>query len=183
MTAGNDKPLNLRSSALPPAEAERTDSARPSPIRQRRKSESPTVGAGRTHVQANAWEQLRDSRERLALHRLERKISLAPRVDPHPPEKLGDFLPKWFDKNISKSGDVLALANEALKAQLPGKLYRTIALGSLQRGHLTVYCSSSTAKMEIDAVLRQTLLRNIQIATKGLIFKVKIVVNREYSMG
>ncbi len=183
MTAGNDKPLDLRSSALPPAEAERGDSARPSPVRQRRKSALSATTTGRAHAESNTLEQLRNSEERLRLHRLQRKIALAPQVDPHPPEKLGDFLPKWFDKNISKSGDVLALTNEALKAQLPAKLYRTIALGPLQRGHLTLYCSSSTAKMEIDAVLRQTLLRNIQIATKGLIFKVKIVVNREYSTG
>ncbi len=128
-------------------------------------------------------EALRSSRERVLLQKLQRKISIAPSVDQHPPRKLGDILPEWYEKNVSKSGDLLAKASETLQAALHGKLLKTIAMGPLQRGHLTLYCSSSAAKMELDMVLRGTLLRQLQTATKGLIFKVKTVVNREYSKG
>ncbi len=128
-------------------------------------------------------EDLRRSRERLQLHQLQQKIAMTPPVDRHPPEKLGDFLPQWFEKNITKSGNLLTAATEALQTIVPAKLFRTVALGPLQRGQLTLYCSSSTAKMELDMLLRSGTpgLRQIQITTKGLIFKAKTVVNRQYS--
>jgi hypothetical protein len=128
-------------------------------------------------------EALRSSRERVLLQKLQHKISLAPPVDRHPPAKLGDILPQWYEKNVAKSANVLASASETLQAALPGKLLKAITIGPLQRGHLTLFCSSSAAKMELDMALRNTLLRQLQTATNGLIFKVKTMVNREYSKG
>ncbi|MGC8624082.1 MAG: DciA family protein [Phycisphaerae bacterium] len=127
-------------------------------------------------------EDLRHSRERQLLHKLQRKIAMTPPVDHHPPQRLGDFLPQWFDKNVTKSGNLLIATTETLQAIVPPELLRAIALGPLQRGQLTLYCSSSTAKMELDMLVRAGTpgLRQIQIATKGLIFKVKTVVNRTY---
>jgi hypothetical protein len=125
-------------------------------------------------------DDLRKSRERLRLQTLQKKIALAPPLDRRPPEQLGDFLPQWFEKNVVKSGELLATASEALQEVLPEKLRNNIAFGPLQRGQLTLYCSSSTAKMELDMVLRvgSSGLRHLQMVTKGLIFKVKTVVDR-----
>ena len=130
-------------------------------------------------------EDLRSSRERLQLKTLQKKISLSPPSDRRPPENLGDFLPQWFQTHVTKTGDVLVTASETLQATLPEKLWRGIAIGPLQRGLLTLYCSSSTAKMELDMLLRPGTpgLRHLQIATKGLIFKVKTVVDRARSTG
>ena len=151
------------------------------------------VQTGRKHwptksvpsLQRVTLDDLRNSRERVGLQTLQRKISLAPPLDRHPPEKLGDFLPPWFEKNVAKSGELLATASETLQAALPAKLWRSIAIGPLQRGLLTLYCSSSTAKMEIDMVLRTGSpgLRHLQMATKGLIFKVKTVVDQANTSG
>ncbi len=130
-------------------------------------------------------EDLRNSRERMQLKTLQRKISLSPRSDRRPPEKLGDFLPQWFQTHVTKTGDVLATASETLQSTLPEKLWRSIAFGPLQRGLLTLYCSCSTAKIEVDMLLRPGTpgLRHLQIATKGLIFKVKTVVDRARTTG
>ena len=137
------------------------------------------------HLQRVTLEDLRNSKERVMLQKLQRKIALAPPTDRHPPTRLGDFLPDWFETNVTKSSDLLAIASETLRAVLPMKLLRTITLGPLQRGQLTVYCSSSTAKMELDMLLRAATpgLRQLQTATKGLIFKVKTMVHREYTKG
>ena len=130
-------------------------------------------------------EDLRNSRERMQLKTLQRKISLSPRSDRRPPEKLGDFLPQWFQMHVTKTGDVLATASETLQPTLPEKLWRSIAFGPSQRGLLTLYCSSCTVKMEVDMLLCPSTpgLRHLQIATKGLIFKVKSVVDRARSTG
>lgn len=130
-------------------------------------------------------EDLRNSRERMQLKTLQRKISLSPPSDRRPPEKLGDFLPQWFQTHVTKTGDVLVTASETLQSTLPEKLWRTIAFGPLQRGLLTLYCSCSTAKVEVDMLLRPGTpgLRRLQIATKGLIFKVKTVVDRTRCTG
>ncbi len=130
-------------------------------------------------------EDLHNSRERIQLKTLQRKISLSPPSDRRPPEKLGDFLPQWFQAHVTKTGDVLATASETLQATLPEKLWHSIAFGPLQRGLLTLYCSCSPAKVEVDMLLRPGTpgLRHLQIATKGLIFKVKTVVDRARSTG
>ncbi len=130
-------------------------------------------------------EDLRNSRERMQLKTLQRKISLSPPSDRRPPEKLGDFLPQWFQTHVTKTGDVLVTASETLQSTLPEKLWRNIAFGPMQRGLLTLYCSCSTAKVEVDMLLRPGTagLRRLQIATKGLIFKVKTVVDRTRCTG
>ena len=163
--------------AIPPAALKTTSRL------QTRRKDSPAKSV--PSLQRVTLDDLRNSRERVRLQTLQRKIALAPPLDRHPPEKLGDFLPPWFEKNVAKSGELLATASETLQAALPAKLWRNIALGPLQRGLLTLYCTSSTAKMELDMVLRTGSpgLRHLQMATKGLIFKVKTVVDRASTSG
>lgn len=161
----------------------RSSRTAPGTVRAKRKP----PGGATMQKQRVTLEDLRNSKERVLLQKLQRKIALAPPPDRHPPTRLGDFLPEWFATNITKSNDLLAIASETLRALLPVKLLRTITLGPLQRGQLTVYCSSSTAKMELDMLLRPGAatsgLRQLQMATKGLIFKVKTMVHREYTKG
>lgn len=172
-----------------PKHTNQPDTAKP-PAAFKKKSRARTGGKASSaksvqRLQRITVDDLRSSQERIRLNTLQRKIALAPPLDRHPPEKLGDFLPSWFEKNVVQSGELLALASETIQAALPAKLWCNIALGPVQRGLLTIYCSSSTAKMELDMILRagSSNLRHLQIATKGLIFKVKSVVDRSIVTG
>ncbi len=119
-----------------------------------------------------------DSHQKSKFATLSRIIQSRPPLDRHPPVKLGDFLPDWFEKNIAKPGILLADVVEILKMELPDPLVRVSSLAGIHRGSLLVYLQSAAAKSEIDSRLRSHLLAKIQLRTRGTVRRVKTVVNR-----
>lgn len=121
---------------------------------------------------------LADSHQESQFATLSRIIQSRPPLDRHPPVKLGDFLPDWFEKNIAKPGILLTDVVEIWKAELPDQLVRASSLAGIHRGSLLVYIQSAAAKSEIDSRLRSHLLAKIQLRTRGTVRRVKTVVNR-----
>ncbi len=119
-----------------------------------------------------------DSHRKSRFATLSRIIQSRPALDRHPPVKLGDFLPDWFEKNIAKPGILLTDLVEIWKTELPDQLVNASTLAGIHRGSLLVYIKSAAAKSEIDSRLRSHLLAKIQLRTRGTVRRVKTVVNR-----
>ncbi len=121
---------------------------------------------------------LAQNRQQSRMETLSRIIRSRPPLDRHPPERIGNFLPEWFDRNVEKPGVLLTDIVELCKAELPRQLYDAVALAGIHRGSLTIYVQSAAAKAEIDSCLRSSLVSKIQTRTHGVVQKVRTVVNR-----
>ena len=109
---------------------------------------------------------------------LTRQIRYKPPVDAHAAVRLGDFLPQWIEKNILRPGSILNTITDLWLQLVPPHLLIQTSFAGLAHRVLTVYTSSATAKMELDAMLRQGLFRQVQTASRGTIARVRTTVNR-----
>ncbi len=90
--------------------------------------------------------------------------------------KLGEVLLPWFEKMVKKPAEKLDGVMDLWMSLVPANLKERVRLISFQRGTLTVAVDSSTLRAELDARLREGLLRQLQTASKGAIFRVKTFV-------
>ena len=109
---------------------------------------------------------------------LSRQVRYKPPVDAHAAVRLGDFLPQWIEKNILRPGSILNTITDLWLQLVPPHLLIQTSFSGLAHRVLTVYTSSATAKMELDAMLRQGLFRQVQTASRGTIARVRTTVNR-----
>ncbi len=165
--SGSPSGENRRRTRL--AKAEKT-----TPLPTSKKSASPDNPEKSSEISS----LLADSRQKNKFDTLSRIIRSRPALDRHPPVKLGEFLPDWFEKNIAKPEILLTDLVEIWKVELPDRLVRASALAGIHRGSLLVYIQSAAAKSEIDSQLRSQLLAKIQLRTRGTVRRVKTVVNR-----
>lgn len=90
--------------------------------------------------------------------------------------KLGEVLLPWFEKMVEKPAEKLDGVMELWLSLAPANLLERARLLTFQRGTLTIAVDSSTLRAELDARLREGLLRQLQTASKGAIFRVKTSV-------
>jgi len=90
--------------------------------------------------------------------------------------RLGDVLIPWFEKTVSKPAEKLDGISELWQSHVPAALLGHCRLIAFQRGTLTVALDSATVRAEVDAKLRSGLLRTLQSASRGNLFRVKTCV-------
>ncbi len=90
--------------------------------------------------------------------------------------KLGEVLLPWFEKMVEKPAEKLDGVLELWLSLAPANLKERARLLTFQRGTLTIAVDSSTLRAELDARLREGLLRQLQTASRGAIFRVKTSV-------
>jgi hypothetical protein len=90
--------------------------------------------------------------------------------------RLADVLLPWFEKTIHQPAEKLGGVLELWQELAPVELQKRSRLLGLARGVLTVAADSATVRSELDARLRAGLLRAVQTASKGAVFKVKTCV-------
>ena len=93
-------------------------------------------------------------------------------------QSLADILPGWFATEVLKPARTMDFL-EPLWRNLPEPLRRTCTLKGIHRSVLTIHCDQSTARSELERLLRNGLLAQVQAASHGRVKKVKTVVKRE----
>jgi len=103
---------------------------------------------------------------------------LTNKKNPHTREvaKLGEVLLPWFEKVVAKPASQLDGLHEVWQELVPEKLRAKSRLVGLAKGTLTIALDSAPVRAELDAKLRSGLLRSLQLASKGKVFKVKTCV-------
>jgi hypothetical protein len=90
--------------------------------------------------------------------------------------KLGEVLLPWFEKMVEKPAEKMEGVLELWMELAPAALRDRCRLTGFQRGTLTIAVESATVRAELDARLRQGLLRQLQTRSKGAVFRVKTSV-------
>jgi hypothetical protein len=91
--------------------------------------------------------------------------------------KLGDVLIPWFEKTVSKPAEKLEGIAEVWQQHVPATLARRSRLLGFHRGTLTVALDSATVRAELETLLRSGLLRTLQAASRGALFRVKTSID------
>lgn len=93
------------------------------------------------------------------------------------PSRLGDVLQPWFEKSVAKPGEKLGPLMEIWLATVPPAIANRSRLIGLMRGTLTVSLDSAPVRAQLEGLLRQGLLKQLQLQAKGALFRVKTVVD------
>ena len=97
------------------------------------------------------------------------------------PARLSDVLVPWFEKNVARPGARLEGIVDIWMAHVPEPIARHSRLVSLQRGILTVSVTHAPVRAQLEALLRQSLLRQLQAESKGAVLRVKSYVNGDFT--
>ena len=93
-------------------------------------------------------------------------------------QPLADILPGWFATEVLKPARTMDFL-EPLWRDLSEPLRRTCSLKGIHRSVLTIHCDQSTARSELERLLRNGLLAQIQAASHGRVKKVKTSLKRQ----
>jgi hypothetical protein len=94
--------------------------------------------------------------------------------------RLGDVLLPWFDKMVAKPAEKLEDILDLWLNLLPVTLHKHTRLTGFSRGTLTVAAGSATTRAELDAKLRAGLLKELQTASRGSIYRIKTCVQASH---
>jgi hypothetical protein len=90
--------------------------------------------------------------------------------------RLGDVLLPWFESVVGKPTAKLEGIVELWQEHVPAAIVRRSRLIGFHRATLTVSLDSTTVRAELDTLLRSGLLRLLQTASKGSLYRVKCCV-------
>ena len=90
--------------------------------------------------------------------------------------RLGDVLLPWYEKSVAKPAAKLEGIVELWQEHVPAAIVKRCRLVGFNRGTLTVALDSTTLRAELDASLRGGLLRTLQEASRGTLFRIKTCV-------
>ena len=90
--------------------------------------------------------------------------------------RLGDVLLPWYENAVAKPAAKLEGIVELWQEHVPPAIASRSRLAGFHRGTLTVALDSTTLRAELDAQLRGGLLRTLQTASRGTLFRVKTCV-------
>ncbi|HTV47384.1 MAG TPA: DciA family protein [Phycisphaerae bacterium] len=144
----------------------------------------------RTTSRINRQDRLRESvcekldefkraRDNAAVAGLARQRRFKPATDPHPPKSIQDILAPFKKHELQHRSVIMALASNLFVQRLPQKLADCIALEGFSHSTLVVHAASAPAKAELDRLLRQGLKEELQITTKGAIYRVRTAISRK----
>lgn len=92
------------------------------------------------------------------------------------PTNLCDVAKKLFDKEVAKPGKALDGVIDLWLNHVPKELQNSTRLVGLARGTLSVSVTSAVVRAELEGLLRSGLLRTLQTASNGTIFRIKTSV-------
>ena len=90
--------------------------------------------------------------------------------------RLGDVLLPWYESAVAKPAAKLEGIVELWQEHIPPGIVARSRLVAFHRGTLTVAVDSSTLHAELDAKLRGGLLKTLQTASRGTVFRIKTCV-------
>jgi hypothetical protein len=90
--------------------------------------------------------------------------------------RLGDVLLPWYEQTVARPAAKLEGIAELWQQFVPAGIVRRSRLVGFYRGTLTVALDSATVRAELDARLRGGLLRSMQAASKGSLYRIKTCV-------
>ena len=114
--------------------------------------------------------------DRLKVFSLQTLLTNKRRRDTRDAARLGDVLLPWYEQTVAKPAAKLDGIVELWQELVPAGIVKRSRLVGFHRGTLTVALDSSTVRAELDSRLRSGLLREIQTASKGSLFRVKTCV-------
>jgi hypothetical protein len=138
-----------------------------------RKKRSSSGAAGRAQPPLTNLEMDGDRVKVYSLHML---LTNKRRRDTRPVAKLGDVLLPWYEQAIAKPAAKLEGIAELWQEHVPAGIVKRSRLVGFYRGTLTVALDSSTVRAELDVRLRGGLLRTMQVASKGNLYRIKTCV-------
>ncbi len=93
-----------------------------------------------------------------------------------PAINLCDVAKKLYEKEVAKPGKSLDGIIDLWLEYVPKELQDGCRLAGFQRGTLNVAVNSATLRAELEGLLRSGLLRTLQSASHGTIFRIKTSV-------
>jgi len=93
-----------------------------------------------------------------------------------PTRNLCEVAAKLFEKEVAKPGKALDGVIDLWLEHVPKELQDSTRLVGFSRGTLSVAVTSSAMRAELDGLLRAGLLRTLQTASHGTIFRIKTSV-------
>jgi hypothetical protein len=112
------------------------------------------------------------SLQTLVLHRRDDQLSRKPE-----PVTLAAVLGPWLKKNVQRPAAQLEPVIEQWTALVPAAISDRATLRGMAKGTLTVALPHATAKVELDALLRRSLLADLRTQTNGIVQRVRTVVD------
>jgi hypothetical protein len=138
----------------------------------RRKKTTPET-AGRNQQAPANLEMVGD---RLKIYSLRMLLTNKRRPDTRDAARLGDVLLPWYEQTVAKPMAKLQGLADLWQELVPAAIVRHSRLLGFHRGTLTVALDSSTVRAELDVRLRSGLLRTMQLASKGSLYRIKTCV-------
>ena len=114
--------------------------------------------------------------DRLKVFSLQTLLTNKQRKETRDVARLGDVLIPWYQSAVSKPGEKLEAIAELWQQLVPAVIVERSRLVGFYRGTLTVALDSATARAELDGKLRAGLLRLLQNASKGTLYRIKSCV-------
>jgi len=90
--------------------------------------------------------------------------------------RLGDVLLPWYEKSVRKPAEKLEGIVELWQLYVPANIVKHSRLLGLHKGALKVAMDSAAVRAELDAQLRGGLLRTLQAASRGSLYRVQSFV-------
>ena len=94
------------------------------------------------------------------------------------PKPLDYHIKRCYSQYVGQSADVLSAIADTWQSALPETLLNNVRPVTVMRGILHVLAASSSAADALDRRLRDDLLARLKLASKGLISKAKVRVDR-----
>lgn len=91
--------------------------------------------------------------------------------------RLGDVLLPWFETVITKPAAKLDGLTDLLHSSIPANLLQHARILNLAKGTLSIALDSAPVRAQLDSLLRSGLLRKLQTASHGAIFRIKTSVD------
>ena len=114
--------------------------------------------------------------DRLKVYSLHTLLTNKRRRDTRDIARLGDVLLPWYERTVAKPSEKLEGITELWQEHVPAGIVTRSRLVGFHRGTLTVALDSTTVRAELDMRLRGGLLRALQAASKGSLYRIKTCV-------
>lgn len=90
--------------------------------------------------------------------------------------RLGEVLLPWYEKAVARPAEKLDGISDLWQTHVPKAILNRSRLLGFHRGTLSVSLESATVRAELEAKLRSGLLRTLQTASRGSLFRVKTCI-------
>ena len=168
----------LRRNLLTPPGQYGSKNSRPDATTPGEAKGSKTGGAAQKKIEAAAEiANLEMVGEKLKVYSLRNLLAAKRTFKVREATKLSDVLEPWFAKTIEAPGRKLGPLTDLWMQLVPGEIQEYCRIAGLQRSTLLIQVASAPARAHLETLLRQGLLKRLQIQSKGTIFRVKTTID------